>query len=97
MQQTLGRERRVSIRKIKQPFPPTARPPCTTWYYLQARERPRGSLGLAGRPQARREALLAKAAKTDSNVWDCPLPLSRSEAKPGRGCACLRHGVDFQH
>jgi hypothetical protein len=49
---------------------PPCRPPCTTGYYLQARERSRGSLGLVGRPHARREELLAMAAKTDANVWD---------------------------
>jgi hypothetical protein len=41
---------------------PPCRRPCPTGYHFQARERPRGSLGLAGRPQARREELLAKAA-----------------------------------
>src|SRR4030095_13367324 len=55
---------------------PPCRPPCATGYHHQAREHPRGSLGLAGRPQARHEELRAKAAKTSAKVWECPLPLS---------------------
>ena len=76
---------------------PPCRPPCTAGYHLQARERPRGSLDLAGRPHARREELLAMAAKTGTNVWAVAMGRLQPSGTRGAAAAGLLLGETLGH